>query len=336
MAFVLQKPAFGGGYLRILCNTGRLTGTMQEGDMHGTVGHDVFEPLADTAPLAWRFAPRYCYRDEATQHTCAPYHRIWQYLRLLGVITSVRTNGPHYTANVARLTAGREQPRVLVYGGADYGVMAHVAAGFAGTGRTPEFTVLDRCRTSLFLHRWYGRAAGLPVRLARLDALDDLDAGPFDLICNHSFIHYVPVESRPELMRRWWRLLRPGGSVLTVTRAGGEDAAREGEDRSIGVYTPAQVEDLAARTMSASRAAGIVSDPSPEELGAAARAFAENRRPRNFGTVEEFRSLFESAGFRIEAMAPTPAERAADDRPTRPMPKKRFRYEIHLRRPEQP
>jgi len=50
------------------------------------------EPLAESAPVAWGLAPSLCAGDPASHDSCLWYHRIWQYLRLLDIITSIRTN----------------------------------------------------------------------------------------------------------------------------------------------------------------------------------------------------------------------------------------------------
>ena len=41
--------------------------------------------------------------DPASHDSCVWYHRMWQYLRLLGIITSIRTNTPFLLATFERL-----------------------------------------------------------------------------------------------------------------------------------------------------------------------------------------------------------------------------------------
>ena len=47
------------------------------------------EPLDESAPLAWEEAPRLCYRDPRSPDGCEAYHRVWQYLRLFGLVGSM-------------------------------------------------------------------------------------------------------------------------------------------------------------------------------------------------------------------------------------------------------
>jgi len=94
------------------------------------------EPLAESAPLAWAIAPRLCPGDPQSPSACVWYHRVWQYMRLLGVISSIRTNSAFLTRTFDGLALNH--PRVLISGSADYAMLAHLWHAYAGRPLTIE------------------------------------------------------------------------------------------------------------------------------------------------------------------------------------------------------
>ena len=48
------------------------------------------EPLEDSAPVAWALAPQSCAGDPTSPDSCLWYHRVWQYLRLLGIFATAQ------------------------------------------------------------------------------------------------------------------------------------------------------------------------------------------------------------------------------------------------------
>jgi hypothetical protein len=175
------------------------------------------EPLAVTAPLAWSEAPRLCYVD-AAGNTCLWYHKVWQYLRLLGVISTVRTNTGFLVATLRELARAEDQRRVLISASADYSMLAHVAYAYALEARRPDVTVVDRCRTSLFLNAWYAQHIGLHISTECADLLTYQPVEPFDVVCTHNLMGRFDVAGRERLVQRWHVALRSGGAVMTTQR----------------------------------------------------------------------------------------------------------------------
>jgi SAM-dependent methyltransferase len=255
------------------------------------------EPLGESAFIAWQHAPRLCASDPATGETCAPYHGIWQYLRLLGVITAKTTHADGDFLSRALRDAARtgRHAHVLVSGTADYSMLAFVAAAYAAERAALETTVVDRCPTSLLLNRWYAERFG--VRLATLTAemLTFEPERPFDVICAHSFLGFFDPQRRQLLARRWHALLAPGGRVITTQRV------RPGfrSTRTGGTDDPQQLCD---QVVAAARAYAGPLDVTPEQLGAAAYAYAFRPRPFVITSSREVTEPFEDAGFTIDAI----------------------------------
>lgn len=175
---------------------------------------EVYEPLAESAPLALRIASEHCFSAGDREKSCSWYHGIWQYLRLLDVIMTIRADAPFLLTEFRRLAQAGHFGRILVAGSADYGMLAHLVAAYRAEGVNPEITVLDRCPTPLQLNSWYAERVGVSIETVQADVFEIMGVKPFDLICTHSFFSYVAPAWRPALTERWARLLRRGGKLL--------------------------------------------------------------------------------------------------------------------------
>ena len=150
----------------------------------------------------------------ASHDTCVWYHRVWQYLRLLGIITSIRTNTSFLLDTFERLAD--THPRVLITASADYGMLAHLKHAFGD--RPLDVTLVDRCPTSVRLNQWYADRLGFTLTTVCGDVLAVETDRPFDLVCTHNFVGRFDADARLRLARRWHALLRPGGVVVTTQR----------------------------------------------------------------------------------------------------------------------
>jgi len=160
---------------------------------------EIAEPLSESAPIAFETALERCPSDGA----CRAYHAVWQYLRLANLARSVRVDGPLYVAVAERLARAGQLRRVLIAASADYSMLAHLAHGARRGGADPAFDVVDLCATSLRLNDWYGARSGLRLRTVHSDVLEYDGGEPYDLVCSHSFVHWLPVADRSALFKRW-------------------------------------------------------------------------------------------------------------------------------------
>ena len=166
--------------------------------------HDELDAaLAESAPLAWRIAPASCFEDPATGASCAYYHRVWQYLLLLGATSSMRTDTAFLINTLRAELRSRRAARVLICGAADYGLLAHVLWAAMLESATPDITVLDRCDTSLASNRWYARRQSTTVATVNADILKAEIAGTFDVVCTHSFLGWFSPVERRRLVDVW-------------------------------------------------------------------------------------------------------------------------------------
>ena len=272
----------------------------------GMAGHleRPYEPLADSAPLAWALAPRLCQGDPASHESCVWYHQVWQYLRLLEIITSIRTNTPFLLDTFARLAD--THPRVLIAASADYGMLAHLKHAFGD--RPLDVTLVDRCPTSIRLNQWYADRLGFALTTVCDDVLAVRTDRPFDLVCTHNFVGRFEAEGRLRLAERWHALLRPGGVVVTTQRV------RPGSREVRTSYTPEQARALGATVAAAAAAYPGSLGASPEDVGHATVENALRKEAYVVTSSREIAETFERAGFevRVADEGGGAAERQAD------------------------
>jgi SAM-dependent methyltransferase len=272
----------------------------------------MIELLRESAPLAREAAPRTCYRDPRSGESCAWNHGLWQYLRILGLITTPDDQGAFYdaafgaaAAKVAAQVAAdapSRAPRVLVSGAADYGMLAEVLPAFRRRGIEPEITVSDLCETPLMLNRWYAERQGARIATVRSDAIDFRDERPYDVICTHSFLGQFTPERRPKLIGNWRRLLRPGGVVVTVNRI--RPPTDDTSQRFSGGHAE-RFRDLVLRAAKDAGGLGL----EPDALARDAETYASHSGWHPVRSQEEVTALFERGGLRLERFELAPVKR---------------------------
>jgi SAM-dependent methyltransferase len=265
------------------------------------------EPLAESAPLAWVEAPRRCHVDPETGETCVDYHRVWQYMRLLGLFTATAANSEFLSATFRQYAQTGHYTRTLVSASADYSMLAHLKCAYAGTSL--DATVLDRCQTSLFLNRWYASRYQLSLTTVCASVLDYEPQHPFDLVCTHNFLGLHDGVQRQRVVARWHSFLRPGGVVVTTQRV-----RPTSSEEQFNHFTPEEARWLRERAAAAARAHAGGIDVDADQVAAAVYAYAIRRRTYTIHTPREITALFENAGFDIEMVdeGGGPAERARD------------------------
>ena len=281
------------------------------------------EPLAESAPLAWAEAPQRCTRNAESGASCVSYHRVWQYLRLLGVITTIRTNTSFLVSSFRTCARGERFPRVLVSGSADYSMLAHVACGYKAEGCDLDATVVDLCDTSLFLNRWYAAEYGIRLTTLRASVLDEIIAPPFDVVCTHNFLSSFDAANRRRIVARWYALLRPGGVVVTTQRIQPENGSE------CNVFTDQQAESLRQQVAAAAAACPQPLTVPPQELAVAAYDYARQRRSYVVRANRDITDLFTDVGFQLDmADSGGGAAERAGDRPARSIGAETYRMRI--------
>jgi SAM-dependent methyltransferase len=270
------------------------------------------EPLAMSAPLARKMAAELCCRDPATGESCAWMHGFWQYLRLLGMLTTPEDHAGFYAQTLDAFAATPGQSRILVSGAADYGMLACVLRIFRSHGREPDMTMLDLCGTPLALSRWFGEGENLPIKTHVGNILEYRAEEYFDAICTHSLLGQFSATGRAELVSNWFRLLKPGGVVATVNRV--RPGAVLDQHRFSAEQAALFIREVESRAAKAGALPGIEAN----ELAPMARDFADRMRGWTLRSADEIRSLFSAAGFDVESFSIGPVEVRNEDRVSGP------------------
>ena len=251
--------------------------------------------LLESAPLAWRLAPGLCRKDAAGE-SCAWIHGFWQYLRLAGLASTPRLHVSFFSDALLRLAGGKEPPRVLISGAADYSMLALVLGACEARGIRPDVTVLDQCETPLMLNRWLADRAGIAITTRLRDILEYSETRAYDVICTHSFLSEFPRGRWPRLLEQWRQLLRPGGAAVTINRV------RPDAGPAPVQFTPGQAAALRAAVLEKAPTLPATAAPESAQLAGAAGIYAEKRRTWPVQSRGQLVSLFESAGFRIDGL----------------------------------
>ncbi|WP_306205005.1 class I SAM-dependent methyltransferase [Actinoplanes sp. RD1] len=190
------------------------------------------EPLLESADMLHSLAQVACTGHYVDPVSCAWYHGIWQYLRLFDMVSSPNWHIGFYSGVLREQLRGRVQPRVLITGAADYGMLACVLNA-AGPGVAPDVHVLDVCLTPLLANRWYARRRGAEITTHNVDFVRAgeqfvAEQEPFDLIVSDAFLTRFPSDDAATVVENWRRLLRPGGQVVTTVRIYEEAGAAAG------------------------------------------------------------------------------------------------------------
>jgi hypothetical protein len=254
------------------------------------------EPLRESAFVAWTAAPRLCAGAAGSRDTCVWYHRVWQYLRLLDIISSTRTNSAFLTHTLCNNARRGAYPRVLVSCTADYSMLAHVKYAYDEAAASLDATVVDRCATSILLNRWYADRYGLALTTMTGDILQYQPEAPFDVICTHSLLGRFDADGRRGLVRHWHAMLRPGGMVVTTQRI------QPGNRMERSGYSEEDVNRISERAAAALRALAAPLEITPEQLAAAVREYAARAGSGThvIRSPEALTGLFEREGFALE------------------------------------
>lgn len=264
------------------------------------------EPLEISAPLAWQRAPELCHQDPDTQENCAWNHGLWQYLRLLDLITTPQHHAEFFKEAFARIPANAGSPRVLISGTADYSMLAHVLAIIKDRNAPPAVTVVDRCETPLFLNRWYAQQQSCSIETCRSDILEYQPASAFDVICSHSFLGQFTTSQRLQLMTKWRDILVPGGLVATVNRV------RPNSAMSTVGFSEEQGRTFSATVLRKADAMRGIITVDPRQLAEQALIYASKQSAYPVKSREEIRNLFEQGGFDIEQLTCAPVKAGLD------------------------
>lgn len=172
-------------------------------------------------------ARRHCRGSYLTGNkaSCEWYHASWQYLRILGLVSTPDWHDEFYTKSFSdAFNSGARD--VLICGMADYAIIDHLARAIPDVMvNNVVISVLDICWTPIEICRWFDRwyeekkGVHLNMRYNQRDALNtDYHDETFDMITTDAFLTRFDENEREKLVMEWYRILKPGGQIVTTAR----------------------------------------------------------------------------------------------------------------------
>ena len=176
------------------------------------------EPLLKTAPMADMLADFLCEGSHIDQESCRWYHKAWQYLRILDLVSTPSWHPEFYLGHMIQGIDPKKHYQILISGTADYSTLAYVYEAFKKNTRVFNISVLDLCQTPLILCKWYAASHNFRINTFQRNILE-LDEGEnFDYIVTDAFLTRFDDETKKSIVNKWYRLLNPGGKVVTTIR----------------------------------------------------------------------------------------------------------------------
>jgi hypothetical protein len=246
------------------------------------------ELLYDSAPIALKIAPKLCSRGADKENSCAWYHGIWQYLKILGIVGSPWGQQEFFETNLQKFARTGDYKRVLISGASDYSMLALVLNAYRQEGIEPEITVVDRCETPLYLNRWYAEQKSTSIKTHAVNFLHYNRLEPFDLICTHSFMGYFSPDTRMALFANWQKRLRSGGKLVTVNRIRPYAKGRQG-------FSSSQAEDFHKKVQEAGRVYHM------EEIEQWASVYTSQYQTHPVTSQDEILKLLQANGFTLDS-----------------------------------
>jgi hypothetical protein len=255
------------------------------------------EPLQQSALLAWQIAPGTCCTDPASGTSCAWYHGLWQYLRILKINSTPEHTAAFFDEAFGNVARAIKRPRILVSGAADYSTFAQALSVCRRYGAEPEFTVLDMCETPLVLNRWYAERLGVAIQTLRADILEYKNSSAFDIVCSHAFFGRFAPSRWDDLAASWAALLTKNGVAITVNRIRG--AART---ETVG-FKAEQAQALRAEVLRRAQESSIELGVAPVVLADMAERYASNHHVYPVHSELNLRNVFEAAGLTMDHLS---------------------------------
>jgi SAM-dependent methyltransferase len=259
----------------------------------------------ERAAFAWELSRGACTVDPANGESCRWHHGLWPWLRTLDLNTSPSRFARFYRESLRATLHGRLAPRVLISGAADDEMLARVVEACAAPAKA-EIAMVDLCETPLTLARRFARSRGFALATSRGDVLSYAASEPVDVICTDSFLGQFSPLARERLVSHWARLLRSGGSLITVNRL------RPGAnpEQRIG-FSAAQAR--AFREVVISSAAKLPASVRPDavELAREVERYASLQGAWPVRSADELAGMLARAGFELASLEVSPADDAA-------------------------
>lgn len=251
------------------------------------------EPLMQSADMLYEVASLCCSHDHVNDTSCQWYHSIWQYLRLLNMVSTPSWHHDFYMKKLLSNTPSGRCAKVLISGTADYSMLAYVINVAKRKNVDAEISVLDLCETPLFACRWYANKFGQKINAMQTNIFDMKDQGEFSMICADAFLTRFKGDQLSQVLNKWYSMLKNGGIAVTTIRVH--------DDNHIcpDVPTEEAVQKFKAKAIERSAVWERHINLTADEVGEKAEHYAKTMVSNHLGTKEHILGTIKNCGFKL-------------------------------------
>jgi len=165
----------------------------------------------------------YCEGSYLLKSSCNWYHGSWQYLRLVGLVSTPKWHERFYQDSLNRSLSNEKNASILISGTADYGILEQIYKS-EHIKNVSDVTVMDICESPLYICKWYHDkyAMNIPFinfNIIKRDIMNNMIAeNSQTVIIADAFLTRFDNISREIIIAQWLRMLKPNGFVITTIR----------------------------------------------------------------------------------------------------------------------
>ena len=240
--------------------------------------------LKISANLMYDKANELC-ENEIFDSNCTWYHSVWQYLRLLNVVSTPVWHDEFYTKELFEsLDSGYN---ILISGTADYSMLVYVAEAIKKLNlRDTKIYVLDSCKTPLYCCKWYAEKNNLIINTVNENILKYEKNNFFDVICTDAFLTRFDKKIVPEVIEKWRNLLKNDGKIITTVRIHDKnDSDSSNKEETINHF----INNVKLKTVENKKYIKF----SPEQMADLAENYIRKMKSNNLGDEKDILNLFE-------------------------------------------
>lgn len=293
---VLEHDENGGFYLTqnndvlAVCRKWLSVGIIDKRDLETSF---LQEPLMMSADMMSEVSYVLCSHDHMNLDGCCWYHSVWQYLRLMNMVSTPSWHHDFYISNLQLSLSQISSPKILISGAADYSSLSYVIRAMELLEKAGDYDVLDLCETPLFACKWYAKRKQISLSTKQMSIFDLDSCDEYDLICTDAFLTRFTKEQIASILDIWYKALKDNAHVVTTVRIH--------DEKHQCPETPSD-EDIAAFSNKAyerSKIWGKVINYSSKEIAKKAGVYASKMKSNKIGTREDILSAFMNSGFEL-------------------------------------
>ena len=252
------------------------------------------EPLMQSADMMYEVASLCCSHDHINDKSCLWYHSVWQYFRLLDIVSTPSWHHDFYVNQLFENSKSGESPSVLISGTADYSMLAYVLHTANKRKVNPGITIIDLCETPLFVCRWYAKKLNKSINTLKTNIFE-LDSNyKYDMICADAFLTRFKGKQFIDVLNLWYNHLNNGGIAVTTIRVHDENYPCP------TVPSEADVQKFKQKAIQRMEVWERHINLTSEEMGEKAEAYARTMVSNYLGTRDYILSTFVGCGFTIK------------------------------------